>query len=285
MPSASALTLSSCHCVELAEGRLCLTISAVSIREQDLTSEYFDNWHANNTRSPARDEISRRHLGLPSHMTSDSLLPGEGIAEVTEALRLKPGDTLLDVACGRGAYGLEIARRTGARLIGIDFAESAVRAARALAGSLGQEADFRVADMTATGLAEGSVGAVLCVDAAQFGGEGLYVELRRILVPGGRVALTGWEALRLDDESVPKRIRDMRFRDSLRGAGFVDVEVRERPSWRERERTMWEESAAMDPGDDPALQSMHDEAVRVLPGFDRKRRVLASAVSPPAASP
>lgn len=249
-----------------------------------MTSEYFDNWHANNTRSTDRDEIHRRHLGLPSHMTSDSLLPWQGVAEVTEALRLKPGETLLDLACGRGAYGLEIARRTGVRLIGVDFAESALDAARALAASLGQDADFRVADMTATGLPPGSVDAVLCVDAAQFGGDGVFVELRRLLVPGGRVALTGWEALRAEDESVPKRIRDMRFGDSLRGAGLVDVEVLERPNWRERERAMWEESAALDPGEDPALQSMHDEAVSVLPVFDRLRRVLALAVSPPDAS-
>jgi SAM-dependent methyltransferase len=249
-----------------------------------LTSEYFDNWHANNTRSPARDAIHRRHLGLPPYMTSDSLLPWEGIAEVTEELRLKPGDTLLDLACGRGAYGLEIARRTGARLIGVDFAESAVQAARALAASLGQDADFRVADMAVTGLAQGSVDAVLSVDSAQFGGDGVFVELRRLLVPGGRVALTGWEALRLGDESVGKAIRDMGFGDSLRGAGFVDVEVRERPSWQERERAMWEDAAALDPGDDPALRSLHDEAVSVLPSFGRLRRVLAVAVSPPAAS-
>lgn len=36
-----------------------------------------------------------------------------------------------------------------------------MRAARALAASADQDADFRVADMTATGLAEGSVDAVL----------------------------------------------------------------------------------------------------------------------------
>jgi ribosomal protein L11 methylase PrmA len=76
-------------------------------------------------------------------LTSDSLLPWEGIAEITEALRLKAGDTLLDLACGRGVYGLEIARQTNARLIGVDFAESAVQAARALAASRGQDADFR----------------------------------------------------------------------------------------------------------------------------------------------
>jgi cyclopropane fatty-acyl-phospholipid synthase-like methyltransferase len=213
-------------------------------------------------------------------MTSDSLLPWEGIAEVTEALRLKPGETLLDLACGRGAYGLEIARRTDARLIGVDFAESAVQAARALAASLGQDADFRVADMTGTGLAQGSVNAALSVDSTQFGGDGVFVELRRLLIPGGRVALTGWEALRPGDESVGEKIRNMRFGDSLRSAGFTDVEVRERPSWRERERTMWEDVAALDPGDDPALQSMHDEGVRVLPSFGQLRRILALAVSP-----
>jgi len=32
---------------------------------------------------------------------------------VAEALRLSPGDTMLDVACGREGYGLEIAARIG----------------------------------------------------------------------------------------------------------------------------------------------------------------------------
>lgn len=47
---------------------------------------------------------------------------------------------------------------------------------------------------------------------------------------------------------------------------------------------MWEEAAVLDPGNDPALQSMHDEGVRVLPSFGRLRRVLARAVSPLATS-
>ena len=43
---------------------------------------------------------------------------------------------------------------------------------------------------------------------------------------------------------------------------------------------MWEEAAALDPGDDPALQSFHDEGVRSLQIFDRVRRVLATATAP-----
>ena len=87
--------------------------------------------------SPVKDEIEQRHLGLPPRLLSTSLLSWEGIAEVTAALRLSPGDTLLDLACGRGGYGLEIAARTGARLVGIDFSAEAVRQAREQAGRAG----------------------------------------------------------------------------------------------------------------------------------------------------
>lgn len=79
------------------------------------------------------------------------MLAWDGIAEVTPALRLSPGGTLLDLACGRGGYGLEIAARTGARLVGVDFSAEAVRQAREQARRLGRAADLRVGDLTATG--------------------------------------------------------------------------------------------------------------------------------------
>jgi len=93
-------------------------------------AEYFDGWYANMTTSPVKDEIQQRHLGLPPHLLSTSALGWEGVAEAVAALRLSAGDTLVDLACGRGGYGLEIAARTGARLIGVDFSAEAVRQAR-----------------------------------------------------------------------------------------------------------------------------------------------------------
>jgi len=83
------------------------------------SAEYFDGWYADMVATPVKDEIEQRHLGLPPHLLSTSLLGWDGIAEVVDALRLSPGDTLLDLACGRGGYGLEIAGRTGARLVGV----------------------------------------------------------------------------------------------------------------------------------------------------------------------
>jgi len=249
--------------------------------EPDSLAGYFDSWYADMEWSPVKDEIQQRHLGLPPRLLSTSLLGWAGIAEVTEALRLSAGGTLADLACGRGGYGLEIAARTGTALVGIDFSAEAVRQAREQARRLGSAADFRVGDLAATGLGAGSATAVLCVDAIQFAPrpDAAYREIRRILAPGGRAVLTCWEP-RGQDERVPARLRRVDLRAGLAGAGFGEVTVRERPGWRDAERAMWQEAAALDPGDDPTLRSFHDEGVRSLATFGLLRRVLASATAP-----
>ena len=244
-------------------------------------ARYFDTWYASMPAAPVIDEIQQRHLGLPPGLLSTSLLTWEGIAEVTEALRLSPRAILLDLACGRGGYGLEVAARTGARLAGVDFSAEAIHQARRQARRLGRAAAFCVADLAATGLGTGSAGAVLCVDAIQFAPrpDAAYRELRRVLAPGGRVVLTCWEPVSTGDERVPERLRRVSLHTGLAEAGFTDVKVSERASWRAAERSMWEEAAALDPGDDPALQSFYDEGVRSLGMFTLLRRVMAAATA------
>jgi 2-polyprenyl-3-methyl-5-hydroxy-6-metoxy-1,4-benzoquinol methylase len=92
----------------------------------------FDNWYAAMATSSRRDALVQHHLGLPAEVLSGSLQPWDGIAEVVELLRLPPSATLLDLACGRGGYGLEVAARAGASLIGIDFSAEAIRQARSI---------------------------------------------------------------------------------------------------------------------------------------------------------
>ena len=105
-------------------------------------AQYFDTWYSDMTGSAVKDEIEQRHLGLPPWLLSTSLLTWAGIGEVTDALRLAPGGTLADLACGRGGYGLEIAARTGARLTGIDFSAEAIRQARSSPVSLAARPSF-----------------------------------------------------------------------------------------------------------------------------------------------
>ena len=248
------------------------------------SAEYFDQWYADMAGSPVKDEIEWRHHRLPPHLQSTSLLTWDGIADVVTALRLPAGGTVLDLACGRGGYSLEIARRTSSRLVGVDFSAEAVRQATGSAAVVDVAAEFRVGDLAATGLEDASVDGVLCVDAIQFADApaGAYSELRRVLRPGGRVVLTCWEsAAGPDDERVPDRVRRVDLRGGLVGAGFHDVEVTQRRGWRTAELAMWQEAAALDPGEDAALRSFHDEGVQALAMFGLLRRVMATATAPP----
>jgi len=251
------------------------------------SAEYFDGWYADQAATQVVPEIMNRHMGFPPG-TRAGTVPAEAIPELVAELRLSPGRTLLDLACGRGAYGLLIARQAAAALIGVDFSAQALAEAREQAARMGVgNASFRVGELTATGLPDASVAAVLCTDAIQFPDEPpvAYAEIRRVLRPGGRVALTCWEPLEHDDERLSPRIRRANLGAGLRQAGFTDVAVLNRPSWLARERALWEEVVTLDPGGDPALRSLHAEAVKSLPWTALLRRVLAVATSPGASSP
>lgn len=243
----------------------------------------FDAWHADVQNSTACHLIFQQALGLPPRFVSNSLLTWDGVAEVTDALRLAPGQVLVDLACGRGGYGREVARRTGARLAGFDFSAVAVTlAARATRDG----ARFCVGDFTTVGLRDRGADAVMCIDAVQFGEPPLAVlrECRRILAGHGRLAVTAWEPLAPVDRRLPERTQGMNLARDLAQAGFEQVEVTEKPGWYEAERALWEAVVAAEADGDPALASLQREARTSLDTFDVKRRVFATASAPPGAS-
>jgi len=240
----------------------------------------FDTWHANVADSPACATIFQRALGLPPQVVSNSLLTGAGLDEVVAALRLAPGQTLVDLACGRGGYGREVARRTGARLVGLDF--SAVAVTIAARGGPRSQARFCVANFTAPGLRDHSAHAVMCIDAIQFGDPPLAAlrQCRRILAGGGRLAVTTWEPSGPVSETVLELFRQMNLERDLLDAGFEQIEVTEKPEWYAAQRALCEAALQADASSDPALASLRKEAAQVLAAFDVMRRVLATATAP-----
>src|SRR5215469_13640935 len=173
------------------------------------SAEYFDGWYADKAVSPVVAEVKNRHLGFPPGILA-GVVPADAVPEITSALRLSPGDALLDLACGRGGYGLLIAKATGARLTGVDFSAEALSQAREQAARLGvSDAVFAVGNLTASGLPDSAFDAVLCTDSIQFPDEppAAYRELRRVLKPAGRVVLTSWEPVDRDDERLSARLR------------------------------------------------------------------------------
>jgi SAM-dependent methyltransferase len=110
-------------------------------------------------------------------------------------LELAPACRLLDVACGAGGPALELARRTGCHVVGVDVDPDAVEHANAAARELGLEelARFVEADASA-GLpfAEGAFDAIVCIDAVTHlrGRAPVLREWARLLRAGGRLAFT-----------------------------------------------------------------------------------------------
>ena len=244
--------------------------------------QYWDDWYAGKAATPAVREVMNRHLGLPPDLLT-GIVPADAIAEFISELRLKPGDTLLDLACGWAGVGLTVALDSGAGFTGVDVSAEALAAAREQAARLGVvEARFSVGDLTASGLPDSSADAVLCTDAIQFPDDpsAAYREIRRVLKPAGRVALTCWEPVDRNDQRLPDRIRHVDLAAGLAEAGFTGIEVHDRQAWLELEHAIWEEAVTIDPGDDPALVSFHDEGVRSLEIFPLIRRVLAVATAP-----
>jgi hypothetical protein len=178
------------------------------------------------------------------------------LAGLPEALRLSPGDTMLGVACGRGAAAWRSPPAPGPGWCGWTSRPRWCGRPASPHGGWAAPGGFRLGNLAATGLGDGSVDAVLCGDAIQFSQQpdAACCELPRVLGPGGRAVLTCWEPLGQGDERLPGRLRRVDLAARLTAVGFTSMEVRGRLGWRACERAMWQEAAALDPGDDPALQ-------------------------------
>jgi SAM-dependent methyltransferase len=169
-----------------------------------------------------------------------------------DAARLQPGHTVLELAAGPGDTGLLAAElvQPGGRLISSDASEEMVAVSRARAQELGiDDVEFRVLDLEWIDLETASVDAALCrwgyMLAADPGAA--LRETRRVLRPGGRVALAAWDAPEHNpwatvptDELVERGLTERRdpsqpgmfafsppgkLESLLQDAGFTEVEV------------------------------------------------------------
>jgi ubiquinone/menaquinone biosynthesis C-methylase UbiE len=116
---------------------------------------------------------------------------------LVDALDPQPGETVLELAAGVGDTGLAAAGRLGpsGRLISTDFSRPMVDAARRRAEELGVSgAEFRTMDAERMDLDDASVDGVLCRWGYMLMADPAAAlrETRRVLRPGGRVALSVW---------------------------------------------------------------------------------------------
>lgn len=106
---------------------------------------------------------------------------------------IKPGQRVLDVACGSGNAALHAAR-SGANVTGVDFASNLVAQARVRAGKESLRAQFDVGDAEALPYPDASFDCVVTMYGAMFAPrpDVVAVELLRVCRPGGKLAMANW---------------------------------------------------------------------------------------------
>ena len=203
---------------------------------------------------------------------------------MAQALDLRPGQTLVDLGCGRGGPGLWLARETGASLVGVDFSPVAVDQAtpRAALFGLASRARFAVGELTRTGLPKASADAAVSVDAFHFAADpaAAAAEARRIIRPGRRLVLTNWQPKSPGDTRLPRDTR-IDWPQLLSSAGFADIKMQARPEWHDLWTRIYQVALDLgDPGNDILLADLQDEARQRLPMAGLVHRVVVTATTP-----
>lgn len=176
-------------------------------------------------------------------------LIGPWAPKLIEPAALRPGERVLDLACGTGVVArlaAEMVGRSG-HVTGLDINAGMLAVARSLPSPKGAAITWVECSAMAMDLADSSFDAVLCQQGLQFFPDksAALSEVRRTLVSGGRVLLSVWKSMcpyirvvgdeleRLLGVEVATKFRATRvglpdaaaLRELLGEQGFRDVQV------------------------------------------------------------
>jgi ubiquinone/menaquinone biosynthesis C-methylase UbiE len=163
--------------------------------------------------------------------------------QLIQHLGVEPGQSVLDVATGRGAILLPAAELVGpeGRVVGIDLAEAMVEATRQEIAARGLAADVEVMDAEHLAFADAAFDRVLCGFGLMFFPhlDTALQEMRRVLRPAGRIGVSTWRISQTDDLAAvldelgvggtrpPGWITDPgELAEVLARAHFADIDVR-----------------------------------------------------------
>jgi ubiquinone/menaquinone biosynthesis C-methylase UbiE len=166
---------------------------------QTAAADEYDAIHGGAARSPLLWRLWSRALGdeYPAEVEAYSSCSWWLLGQIVAALRMRPDGLLLDLGCGRGGPGLWLARALNVRLLGIDRSPVAVQLAgeRADRFVTAGRARFQAGSFERIDLPDSSVDGAVSVDALPLSQDrpAALREVRRVLVPGGRLVFTARE--------------------------------------------------------------------------------------------
>jgi len=123
----------------------------------------------------------------------------EWACDLVETAAVQAGERVLDVACGTGVVARVAASRVGkaGHVVGVDVNEGMLGMARTVPPSLGTTITWQQGDAAALPLPNAAFDVVLCQQGLQYfpQREAALREMARVLVPGGRLALSVWRPI------------------------------------------------------------------------------------------
>lgn len=129
-------------------------------------------------------------------LLGDRFHPGGSVLtqDLIDALRVRPGQLVVDVACGPGTSALQVAREAGCHVIGVDLSSESVAAARQAAerAGLADRAQFLEGDAESLPLDDAVADGVIseCALCTFPDKRAAAAEIARVLKPGMRLALS-----------------------------------------------------------------------------------------------
>ncbi|HUZ31794.1 MAG TPA: class I SAM-dependent methyltransferase [Xanthobacteraceae bacterium] len=150
----------------------------------------------------------------------------------SQALRLRPGQTALSVADGEGRNGVWLAEQ-GLDVLTVDFSETALTKAQALARDRGVRIATEVADLTSWRWPKAAFDVIAAI-FIHFGGaerDTFFANLKAALKPGGLLLMESYRPAQLDYRTGgPPKVDLMYTRELLQKAfsDFSELDIRER---------------------------------------------------------
>jgi len=112
---------------------------------------------------------------------------------IVRQVGIRPGEDVLDVACGNGNTTIPAAQ-AGGRVTGVDLTPELLQAGRVAAAAAGVQIDWREGDAEALPFEDAQFDVVLSSFGCMFAPrhEVVAAEIARVLRPGGRLGLCAW---------------------------------------------------------------------------------------------